>query len=742
MGAYIRYNSTMPSQSIIPRLEEWMKRYHLPLMPVIWGVTCVIIGALLAIGVYGYDSAEKAMADQFNRQQLVLAQQAAQGMEGFLTKVCQTTTLLTRLPEVQSPNGGEGRRGRDEILRTFYEKFGGGIDFLFWVDERGWLTSSYPASMLGETLGKNFNFQPYSRKAHVRGKLVAAHVGPPDEEKNPGNPPRFGSILIISPIFRGSEFKGILGCGLDLKKMQERFVHPVRFGAEGDSWMINQEGRFISHSDLNLLGKDAFTARKERDPDVSPEQINRIMKEGMLAGKTGMDEYVSGWHPGKRGRIKKLIAYAPVRLDDQIWSVAVTVPYSEVTHVVWGSFQNSAVLILIMACILLAGTFVGHKINQERTRAEEKVRWGEEVLRSQARLQALFDGAPDAITIVDRNCRILMVNKTALNWYKRPLEEFVGKPCHQEFQGRADLCPNCPAEESFRTGQPAFRERASLVAGGTKYYLQIFTFPLRNREGETVEVVEYVKDVTAEKELQQQIIQSERLAIVGRMSANVAHEIKNPLGTIVLNAELLEEELERLGSKDTTEARELLGVIKSELDRLLEVVEEYLQFARLPQVKLEGGKVNEVISDLLSFLKEEVAERKVMMVEDLDPSLPPVQLDPKQLRQALLNIIKNSFDAMPEGGKLTVSTAKKDGKVEISIGDTGKGIPEENLELIFTPFFSTKHGGTGLGLSITSHIVKEHRGTIGFQSYLGLGTTFTIRLPIMYPPSVSALGEG
>lgn len=80
--------------------------------------------------------------------------------------------------------------------------------------------------------------------------------------------------------------------------------------------------------------------------------------------------------------------------------------------------------------------------------------------------------------------------------------------------------------------------------------------------------------------------------------------------------------------------------------------------------------------------------------------------------------------------------------MEISIGDTGKGIPEENLELIFTPFFSTKHGGTGLGLSITSHIVKEHRGTIGFQSYLGLGTTFTIRLPIMYPPSVSALGEG
>jgi signal transduction histidine kinase len=112
-----------------------------------------------------------------------------------------------------------------------------------------------------------------------------------------------------------------------------------------------------------------------------------------------------------------------------------------------------------------------------------------------------------------------------------------------------------------------------------------------------------------------------------------------------------------------------------------------------------------------------------------------VQIDPKTIRQAFLNIIKNSLEAMPDGGKLTVSTAQRDGKVEIIIGDTGKGISEENQNLVFTPFFSTKHGGTGLGLSITSHIVKEHRGTIGFESYEGLGTSFIIRLPIS--PSLS-----
>jgi signal transduction histidine kinase len=125
-------------------------------------------------------------------------------------------------------------------------------------------------------------------------------------------------------------------------------------------------------------------------------------------------------------------------------------------------------------------------------------------------------------------------------------------------------------------------------------------------------------------------------------------------------------------------------------------------------------------------------------VEGLDPSLPPVQLDPTQLRQAFLNIIKNSLEAMPEGGKLTVSTAQQDGKVEVSIEDTGKGISQENLGMVFTPFFSTKHGGTGLGLSITSHIVKEHRGTISFRSYPGLGTGFTVRLPVtLFPAAVN-----
>ncbi|MCX5907633.1 MAG: ATP-binding protein, partial [Deltaproteobacteria bacterium] len=468
------------------------------------------------------------------------------------------------------------------------------------------------------------------------------------------------------------------------------------------------------------------------------------MREDMLGGKTGMDEYTSGGHRERRGLIRKLIAYAPIRIDEQIWSIAVVYPYSDVTQVVWGSFRNSAWLLAITACILLLGTFVGHKINQGRIRAEEKVRWGEEIVRSQSRLQTIFDGAPDAIAIVTRDYRISMLNKTGLAWYGRPLEAFRGFLCYQEFQGRTELCPHCPAEETFRTGKPAFRQKASLIAGGKKHYLQIFTFPLRNRAGEVVEVVEYVKDVTGEKDLQQKIIQTERLAVVGRMAANVAHEIKNPLGTIVLNAELMEDELANFAEPDVRESRSLLGGIKSEIDRLLEVIEEYLQFARLPKAQLDKGNVNEVIADLLSFLKEETGTRNILVVQELEPSLPAVQMDANQLRQAFLNIIKNSLDAMAEGGKLklTVCTTSKNGQVEIMIADTGRGIPEQEIDFVFTPFFSTKHGGTGLGLPITAHIIQEHGGDIRFESYLDLGTIFRIYLPVDSLPSTASGLEG
>lgn len=711
---------------MLHHFEERIKKYRLPLMPFIWGMTCLIIAILLGIGLGQYFAAEKAIARQFNSQQLMLAQQAARGIESYLAEIQDIATLLARNPEVRSFALGIPL----PTLRDLYKGFRGKINFLFFCDPRGFLHSAFPKENFQQMLGEPLYLRDFLDQARAKGKPMIRTVSTALHSPDIGETRSFEVVLIITPIYREKEFLGIMGCGLDISEINREFISSIRSGITGGAWMINAEGRFIAHDDPTMIGKDAFAAHKPRDGRIPTEKIDRIMREEMLKGKTGMDEYVSGWHQGKQGKTRKLIAYAPVQVDEQIWSIAVVCPYSDVTQVVWGSFRNSAWLLGIMAIVLLAGTYVGHKINQGRIRAEEKLRWNEEVLKTQDRLQTIIDGAPDAIAIVDRNFRLTMLNRTGLMWYGRSLQEFQGRFCYKEFQGREDLCPNCPAQETFRTGEPAFRMRASLVARGKKRYLQIFTYPLKNRSGEVQEVVEYVKDVTAERELQQKIIQNERLAVVGRMAANVAHEIKNPLGTIVLNVELLEDELQGLGQEGGKEALSLLATIRSEIDRLMEVIGDYLQFARLPEVRLKKGCVNQVLSDLLQFLKEEIVSRNILIVQELSPTLPPVAIDAKQLRQALLNLIKNSLEAMPDGGKLSIRTVLRNGNVEIQVADTGIGIAEKNIDLIFTPFFSTKPGGTGLGLPITAHIVMEHRGQIHFESYPDLGTTFIIRLPI------------
>lgn len=728
-GFVIRYNGVMFKKPSLPLAEEWMKKHRLPFMPVIWGISCLIIGGVVLSGLRGYSRAERETARQFNSQQLVLAGQAARGIETDLEEIRRAAFRLAASPEIRDLAEGKGRAGEEAVLARFHESFSGSLRRVLLISADGKMISAHPPGFrtAPET---NARLSPLADKAVSEAQaapLVFLRAGEGD--------PASGGVaaLLALPVTREGRRLGTLGFLLDFTRIGERFLGPLRPGGSGESWMVSREGKWVVHSAQERVGQDVFSAGGERGPRATAERLERILREEMLAGKAGMDEYTASGNREAEGAVRKLIAYAPVGTGGEIGSVAVSASYEEVTAIVRGSFKSSLWLLGVMTGTLLAGTYVGQKINQRRVLAEEKVQWSEAVLKSQARLQALFDGAPDAIIIVDRNYRILTVNKTTLAWYGKPPEAFAGKSCHEVFQELADLCPNCPAQESFATGRPAFRERASLTVGRTKRYLQLFTYPLLDGNGRVAEVVEYVKDVTAERRLQQQVIQSERLAVVGRMSASVAHEIKNPLGTIVLNAELLREELDRFREAEAEEAKSLLAVIRSEIDRLLRVVEEYLQFARLPKTNLEEGSVNEVLADLLLFLREDLAGRKILLREDLAEALPRVQLDPHQLRQALLNVVKNSLEAMPEGGKLTLTTGTREGWVEIRIGDTGRGIPEENWDQVFTPFFSTKHGGTGLGLPITAHIVEEHGGTLHLDSFPDLGTVFTMRLPIPEP---------
>lgn len=237
-------------------------------------------------------------------------------------------------------------------------------------------------------------------------------------------------------------------------------------------------------------------------------------------------------------------------------------------------------------------------------------------------------------------------------------------------------------------------------------------------------------DITDQKRLEKQVLQTERLATIGKMAAKVAHEIRNPLSSISLNAEMLQDEISSYKSVDVEEARALLRAIISEIDRMTALTEEYLQFSRLPESRLARGNLVRMIEETVEFLRHELRQKRVEVELHLQDEVGEVQFDRVQMRRALLNLIRNAAEAMPRGGKLRIRVEQRGQSVITHIEDTGIGIPQEVIGKIFEPFFTTKEVGTGLGLAIVQQIINDHGGQILCTSKVGHGTSFSIILPL------------
>jgi two-component system, NtrC family, sensor kinase len=229
------------------------------------------------------------------------------------------------------------------------------------------------------------------------------------------------------------------------------------------------------------------------------------------------------------------------------------------------------------------------------------------------------------------------------------------------------------------------------------------------------------------KEMQDSLIQSEKLASLGKMAAGIAHEINNPLTSILINSHLLLEK-----PNDDPYTKESLNLITEETSRCSSIVKGLLEFSRQSPPKKEPADINRLIANTSTLLENQFKFQNIEVKKDFDPNLPNVKIDTGKIKQVLWNLMINAAEAMPDGGKLTIATSlsEKQKHIVIKITDTGKGIPKDNINKLFDPFFTTKESGSGLGLAVTYGIIQQHQGSIKANSKVGQGTTFTVVLPI------------
>lgn len=265
------------------------------------------------------------------------------------------------------------------------------------------------------------------------------------------------------------------------------------------------------------------------------------------------------------------------------------------------------------------------------------------------------------------------------------------------------------------------------VSGFTEHLVDVLVTPFGDEAGEeglrgVLVVADDVSDAVATKS---KLIQTERLAAIGRMAAHVTHEVRNPLSSIGLNVDMLGDEVKDAGP----ESERLLESIQHELERLESITEEYLRLARLPEPSLTPQDPAEFLNDIAAFVKREMDSSGVDLQLDISAQLPPVAMDEPQFRQALLNLLRNAREAMPDGGVVKLEAMRYDDGIRIQVHDEGAGISDEDREHVFDLFYTTKERGTGLGLPLTQQIVVAHGGKIACKPRHPHGTTFEIWLP-------------
>ncbi len=355
--------------------------------------------------------------------------------------------------------------------------------------------------------------------------------------------------------------------------------------------------------------------------------------------------------------------------------------------------------------------------------------------------EAIIDGISDVLMVLDtKTYKILEVNHAFLNSFGVSRQEVLGKscydithqltiPCHKA----NSHCP-CPLEDTASSGNASQAEHIHRDHEGNILYFEIITYPLRDASGRLTRIIHLSRDITLQKRLEneyhQLVLRTEKLSALGRMAAGIAHEINNPLTGILLYSSNLIKKVSAEGP-----LKKGLAVIIGEVQRCKGIVQNLLEFSRDKKPESVLANINEIIEKALNVLENEFRLHHISVEKDLSGDMPDNLLALNQMQQVFVNLLLNAVEAIQGKGKITVRSHVDPGQTRqrVEISDTGCGIPQESMNKIFDPFFSTKESGTGLGLAVSYGIIQQHGGHIQVSSRPGEGTRFTIEIPLLHP---------
>ena len=723
---------------------------------------------LLGIGVYlGYMSAlqmREIIKEDFNQQQLILARHTARLLEQDINFLKRELGILNLSPAIQYLEELTWANRMRITLSSVREE---GV-----VEIRRINASGTRAYLVDERGIEHIITGAFDDETHFKWAKEPKHQGQIYISQVLTDLPSFsGRVMTIMAIptyeisvdeqhpTPSGAFSGVLVFYIDAHFLASKFTQEIKSGKTGYAWIMDNQGIFLAHPERDFIGKNAFIVRKERMPAISFDAINEIQREKMLTGQEGFGTYISGWHRGLAGEITKLIAYAPVRLagerplaNDQYptWSVAVVAPASEVEGVIHSVYQRQFLLQVIIGFFVLLGTIFMLNFRYERqfsiSLQEEVERKRKELQKSEERYKALVENAADLIYTVDESGRILSLNRYAARYFAQAQglppstaeqidpQIFVGKTLAEVMSPKSADFHLEWLQEIKQTGRIRSK-RHQVIIGGRERWFSTSIVGLKDETGQIFAFEIISRDVTGRKQMEDRLVNMEKLASIGTLAAGVAHEINNPIAVILGFTEILLEQ-----TADRPEIQENLKIIEEEGLKCKKIVENLMTFARSPERVESSTDIHTTLEKMLAVIKNTLLTKKIRLETDLVPDLPQVKGDPRELQQVFINLINNAIAAMKNGGTLKVRDyLTPDGKnVAVEFTDTGCGIARENQPKIFDPFFTTKTvgEGTGLGLSMSYGIIKKLGGEITFVSYPEAeypdshGTTFTVLLPL------------